>query len=222
MYVTALLNSSLFRWYLLITSGKFGVERDSILKLDVDDMPLRPLSAEVTQEKLSMLLNLDDELEQRTAIDEFLAPLYEISPLDLSTIQDTLAIGLPYREERLKAQTPPSDDEIAAFMAVLQQTFDELLSVSERHVQLQLQCGEGANDPWAVLTVEAEENGEIDRPIDLRRFADAIGASQIVYVDDGCLRIVLLRQGRYWTRTRARMLARRLVAEHAEVFLGAQ
>ncbi|MEP7010799.1 MAG: N-6 DNA methylase [Acidobacteriota bacterium] len=222
-YLTLLIHSDFFLWYVLATSSEFGVERDAIHKIDVDGFPFRPLKdlpeslcREIEPLSESLFLN-EPHLWQDLA--SWSARVYGLNRWDREVIRDTLSVSLPFPEAQSKAQRPPDRTEVEQFVNRLTREFRPL------GLSVQRVSESPASAPWEVLALTTGE--EIGRPgrvaIDeLFRMADAEGASQILLVqpERGRLLLAIFREYRYWTPTRARLAALEILHENLGELLG--
>lgn len=216
-YLCLIFNSDIFLWHALVTSGKFGIERDALLKEDLDDFPIRPLqdiplSLKAEIELLSSRL-LSGTPEIWAGLDHWAARIYDLSPWDVEVIQDTLTVGLPFASSIRDSQRPPEAWEIAAFASRIEAELSPFARTAGR--TLQVRRHEASSDaPWEVLSIWSDRSSsnqiapiESEELRDLFEQADHEGASQILVVQPEEHRLLLgiLRQYRYWTQTRARI-----------------
>lgn len=123
-YLTLVLNSKLVIWYALMTSGRFGIEREVVEKITIDRFPIVPFEA-INLSDFRRLLNIfnalcaDSCLENWEKLDTWVAGLYGLTERDLQVIDDTLRFNLPFAANKKAAQIPPSSKEIDVFCETL-------------------------------------------------------------------------------------------------------
>jgi len=216
-YLALVLHSSLMIWYSLMTSSRFGVEREGLLKRDIDAFPVRPLG--------------DLDLLEREAIpgafdalvrsgwtpehDTWISRIYGLSRWDVEVIRDTLEVAQPFARSQERAVATPSPAEMMSFAQRLRTELGPFVP------KLAVRTDVGEPDSmWGLLQMGMDPlpSLDLDAPhlVELLGEADRVGASQIVVPDPTTHRIVLgvLRRYRYWTPSRARLLALEILAEH--------
>jgi hypothetical protein len=222
------LGSRLIVWLALITSGKFGFEREVIEKATLDRIPLpdfRTLPPFQKGEINIIFEGLQSGKISWTEVDAWVAELYGLGPRDLQVIADTLEFNLPFAYSKQSAQAVPSAEEQARFCEVL---YDELAPWCERFgTRLVVRALPlPATSPWCGIELRVSppdsglQTGEADWP-GLLWAADEIAASEIVFRDENTgLLIGRLAQRRYWSETQARLLAQRIIWSHVDLLKG--
>ena len=224
-YLALVLGSKLAIWFALVTSGRFGVERDVVEKIALDSLPL-PCFNKLTSLQRVEVEQLIDGLESRELsweeVDEWVMRLYGLGERDLQVIFDTLEFNLPFAKNKQNAQTMPSSNERERFCEVLR---DELSPWCDRfRTRIAVyQIPPLPMSPWQAIAVrpglrEVAETISKDDWAGLVRAADEVAASEIVVATgpDGLL-IGRLAQRRYWSKTQARQLAQRIAWSHVEL-----
>lgn len=214
-YVQLLSYSDIFLFYLLMTSAKFGIERDAGLKEDVDLFPLIPFEL-LTKDQRSHLLSLSSHLiageNPWDEIDTFFADLYGLTSTDSQVIRDTLDTALPYTKTRQYAEKTPEADDVAHFAAEV----ERILAPFARRIDLRLRVSAEATEPaaaWRFIRIAWTPSARPTTDMPMTRIAEALAtrfwASQIrCHAPDGnSLMVGQIAQNRYWTKTRARLLA---------------
>lgn len=220
-----IVHSELFLWHSLMTSGEFGVERDSLQKLDIERLPLPPLE-DLAAELREEVPEIFEEMVTGSAgrwemLDNWIAQAYGLDRWDQEVIQDTLSVSLPFRMSQDRAQQHPTLAEIEAFVDRLQQELHPAAdAVGRSLIARRLQGYEGS--PWEVLAIEAQSHAQ-EKPsestlLELLADADQAGASQLLLIQRSRRRILvaILRQYRYWTQSRARLCALEILQHHFE------
>jgi hypothetical protein len=229
-YLAMLVGSKFALWHALITSGEFGFEREVVEKFIIDSIPvppfedLRPSDRERINELFEAVVNEDNET-QWAHVDEWAVSLYGLRRQDLQVIADTLAFNLPFANNRKAAQTPPIPPKMEVFCTTLR---SELKPWSQRAGdEIQVRPAHLPRlSPWAVVRVgfgSAATRAPMnpDWP-EIVRVADQLAATEIIYPDSasGCLWLARLNQARYWSRSQARLVARRITWEHVDFLVG--
>lgn len=216
-YLFLLLNSDLFLWHSLVTSSEFGVERESIQKDDVDSFPIRRFD-ELDNAQRSAIATVFERYSKQPGntkeLNRLVAGIYELSKWHSEIIADTLETRLPYRANVDRADAPPSAAELDAFVARLE---DLLRSSLDPAVTAKIVTNVTLG-PWQLLLIERSDGG-MQVPSDLQRhlrLADHTGVSRVLvrWEDGKSIGVCLLRQRRYWTLSRARLLALTILHQH--------
>ena len=227
-YLALVLGSKLVTWFSLVTSGKFGFERDAIEKATLDRIPL-PDFDKLTPCQRAEIECLVEGLQSGEVsweeVDDWVARLYGLGQRDLQIVSDTLEFNLPFAENTQKAQVPSSPDERARFCEVLG---DELKPWSARFgARLSVDpISHMAMSPWQAIAVRTGrgEPAETDLEYDwagLLMAADQAAATEIL-VDAPPNRLLIgrLAQRRYWSETQARLLAQRIAWSRIDLLKG--
>ena len=227
-YLVLVLGSKLAIWFALVTSGRFGVERDVVEKIALDRLPLprfdqlTPLQRDEIGRLIEGLASGEVSWEE---VDEWVLLLYGLGERDLQVVFDTLKFNLPYAENRRNAQALPSAEERERFCEVLR---EELRPWCDRFgSQLTVdQFPPLAMSPWQAIALrtgrckptEPVPAGDWAR---LLRVADQAAATEVLF-DDGPDRLLIgrLAQRRYWSETQARLLAQRIAWSRIDLLKG--
>lgn len=216
-YLALVLSSRLFEWFNLMTGGKFGIEREVWHKADVDAFPLLPLERMDPAHKRE-IAPLFDALAagriDRDAIDTWVLDIYGLGRRAAEVITDTLAIGLPHTSSKEYAAGRPEHAMIDAFAARLR---DRLTPFAAVDVQV---LPTVPDDPYCALVISHRGTQDVRDGMheSMRRvleLADRQGSSECIITDRaGRIWLARLAQRRYWTKSRARLTAARLVDDH--------
>lgn len=233
-YLALLIGSKPAFWYSLMTCGKFGIEREVVEKITIDNIPLVPFetldsSTLASIDQLFEAIAQEDSPENWAKVDALAASLYGLDEQDLQVIDDTLRYNLPFASNKNAAQMPPTKDEVAAFCRSLK---NELAPWAQREgVVVEVQPKKLPIDsPWRVFRVcaTATINNECallteDWP-EVLRVADRLASTEVILSDQDTksLWIARLNQARYWSRSQARLVARRIVWEHLDSLFGSE
>lgn len=231
-YLALVLGSQITLWILLVTSGKFGFEREVVEKAILEEVAILPFE-NLNVDQRGDVVRLFAQLEAEGAsawrdIDAWVATLYGLGERDLAVIADTLEYHLPYAEHREKAEAEPSSDQIALFSKAFEGELSAFAACFDRKVRVSVRDGLNAS-PWRALDICVSGKGKREPPravltksnLHLTIVADRVGASEVV-VDEGPgqLCLMLLAQGRYWSETQARLCVQRLIWSRGELFRG--
>jgi hypothetical protein len=208
--------SDLLLYHQLLTSAKFGVERDSALQADLEQFPLvefqrlAPRDLDRLTEVAALLRagKLDP-----AEVNGIVARLYDLTEADEQLIEDTLATELPFTGAKQKANMPVT----AAELAIYTETFNRLVApfLGSGHAAPARTAAAGLIEGWAFIEIlpplaHGASTGTRASE-DLPRLAELGGSywsSQLrLHRRDGSQLIGRLDQWRYWTPTQARLLA---------------
>lgn len=233
-YLALMIGSKPALWYVLMTSGEFGFEREVVEKITIDNIPVVPFES-LDSAVLAAVPVLFDSIVQEDSpenwakVDAWAASLYGLNEQDLQVIDDTLRYNLPFASNKKAAQMSPTKDEVAAFCQSLN---NELAPWAQREgmvVEIQpLSLSVGS--PWSVFRIcaSAADSGQCvmstDEWPEVLRVADRLASTEVILPDPETksLWIARLNQARYWSRSQARLVARRIVWEHLDMLFGSE
>ncbi|WP_054691515.1 hypothetical protein [Geotalea toluenoxydans] len=233
-YLTLLVGSKPAFWYMLMTSGEFGFEREVVEKIIIDNIPIIPFESldAATLAKVDELFDAiahEDCPENWTKVDAWAASLYGLNEQDLQVIADTLRYNLPFAANKHAAQKTRTTEDVAVFCNTLK---IELNSWAKREgLQIEVQTMRlPTASPWSVLSVSAIAPGKEKKtttsdewPVILQ-LADRLASTEVILPnpDNNTLLIARLNQARYWSHSQARLVARRIVWEHLDTLFGSE
>ena len=217
-YLFLLLNSNICLWFLLVTSGEFGVERESVHVLDLENLPFVPPEsmAESVWAEVDQVFEACCAAANPRVADAWIARVFGLSSWDCTTIADTLATRLPFSKIKGRSEQRPSRDTCEKFCHVLASILDASLTNIETTLDWQ------PGSLWQRIAVSSgTRKTEPVFESDVIELADHIGASRILdqRQEHGALAVYILAQERYWTPSRARLLALEIIDEHWSVFV---
>jgi hypothetical protein len=230
-YIQLLSYSSIYLYVLLMTSSKFGVERDATLNEDFYDFPVVVFES-LTREQCRTVDALSARLiageHPWDDIDAFFMSIYGLTATDGQVIRDTLVMALPFAETIAQAERPVDDAAVATFAAEVARIV-EPFAKTRGHVCVA--SPEPALDRanWRFVRIEFHRQSAGRSAIDFaatqlaHALAERFWAAQIrVYPagDAGALIVGQLAGNRYWTKTRARILALDLLNEGLGSYCG--
>jgi methylase of polypeptide subunit release factors len=224
-YLHLAAHSEVWMYHALLTSPELGAERRKIRLDDLERFPVIPWSKLSADERVGVG-KLSDRLlaEDMTVfpdIDAFFANLYRLKPRDMEVIRDTLGVELPFRSVRAKASATPSTKQRREFCqrmeGVLRPFFKRLgqpVSVDQPAVR-----GVPKDCPFSVVRISNEPEFALEVEDNTARqaleLANRTGASMAIIETDTprtCF-VGILNHARYWTASRARLCAVRILRE---------
>jgi hypothetical protein len=152
-------------------------------------------------------------------IDTFVADAFELTDVQREAIAETLAVGLPTAASKGNATRETSDQDRQLFTSTCEEELVDLLDENVRVSSTEI----GRGSPWRFIEVQ-RLNGSTRAPqpsaIDARTIIDMAdeGAASLITFNVGQRTTLVgqLDQYRYWTKTRARLLASALVSENPD------
>ncbi|SEL78573.1 N-6 DNA Methylase [Atopomonas hussainii] len=211
-YLQLISLSEVFTYWVLMTSSKYGIERDAILKEDVDAFPIVPLER-LSNTQVEEILRMSEELYSGNMnwsdLDRFVGKLYGLNRADQSVIKDTLMINLPYSQNKDYAEARP-EEELTDFVTECTRV---LAPFADRAGQrLEVKIIDHDMQAWQFICVDLLAQNSPTPPDIYATLATDIAnhfwASQIrFHATAGKVIIGQIAQNRYWTKTRARLLA---------------
>lgn len=231
-YLFLIFGSCLPVYRALLTSGKFGVERDIYEADDLRNFPLRRLE-DLQEPMISQIVPLSDALLKRpgatrAAVDAWVCQVYQLGTRDLQVIRDTLSVASPFTGAKEYAQRRPTSAALDEYLGVLSAIIEAFIGRFDRVATVRV-ARNSPGEPWIVLQLDTRPKGQ---PIpslianekallDVLQDADTLGASRATVVSASSrLLIANVAQMRYFTVSRARLLGLELVHEQADVLLG--
>jgi type I restriction-modification system DNA methylase subunit len=227
-YLQLFVHSQLWLHYALMTSGKLGFERPNIDKADLDKCPFFPFD-KLDKAQRDEVNSLSSRLtqEDRTVfpdIDAFFGKLYGLSASDVEVIRDTLEVREPNDELGKRASEPPKKPERAIFFRRLESYLRPFFKALGKQPDITLwrPSEEDMKSPFVVFTLTSKGT-QAAEPTELFKtqvipLANQTGATQIVEEIEGGLLIAVLRQYRYWTPSRARLLGAEILRDYMTIF----
>lgn len=230
-YLAMVLGSKPALWFALITSGEFGFERDVIEKSTIDQTPL-PAFDDLPHAERRKMGDLFALLAKGSdgawsEVDAWVGRLYGLTPKDVDVINDTLRYSLPFAQNRKSAQSVPTVDAVRQFCTTLNSELRHWTNRFGRKLTVEPAVLPNVS-PWRTLKLcklqrPAAYGNATDQPwFEFFKLADHLAASEIVIEDPkaNCIWVGRLDQARYWTQTRARLVARQMIWEHPDFLTG--
>jgi N-6 DNA Methylase len=231
-YLSLVVGSKFVLWHSLVTSGEFGVEREVVEKYVIQEVPIKPFDQLSTAEvrvvrKLFDLLEHDNTKTNWQKVDDWVGTLFGLTPNDIQVISDTLEWNLPFAKNRNAAQAPSVEEQRKEFATQLKFELDPWAERFGR--PLQVECIDAPPlSPWNFVHIcnAGSQNTERmlmkiagDPFLDL---ADSLSSSEIVYHNETTDSLIIgrLNQARYWSKSQARLAARRIIWDHMNFLSG--
>lgn len=217
-YLYVLSYADLLAYWTLMTSSKFGVERDIYNQVDFLNFPVVPLVDLSTSQRTSIIA-LAAELKKGnpsfSELNALVAEIYGLSTFDMDVVADALRFENPYPSSKSRALVSfdPNDQCVQAFAtslaAIVSDVEDVFISAAPCVI------GPGVDHAWQFIRISVSD----EHPLDpnrvsalLQQVPDALMSSEIrMQLGDGDWLIGRLRQQRYWTSSQARLLALDLI-----------
>ncbi|MDF8335771.1 HsdM family class I SAM-dependent methyltransferase [Novosphingobium cyanobacteriorum] len=219
-YLALVVGSRFALWWALVTSGKFGFEREVVEKSTIDRMPM-PDFGQFGEAERAEITAIFSRLQTGEitweSVDRWVADLYGLGERDLEVIADTLTFNLPFANAKHAAQEFPDRANVTAFcekllgeLAPWGARYDSSFEADLVHYS--------ASSPWCCIALR-HRGGAGPNVIEqdlagLLQAADATGAGELIAEAQGMLLIGRLAQQRYWSATQARLLAQRIIWSH--------
>jgi N-6 DNA Methylase len=130
-YLFVLSYSDLFVYWALLTSAKFGIERETFYMEDIRSFPIKPF-VQLSEQQRIQCHGLADQIRTRkcpwTKLEEFVKAVYRLSDLDWQLITDTLTYASPYSQSLKRAATSISEraKEVIEFTDEIRVALDAL------------------------------------------------------------------------------------------------
>lgn len=229
-YVHLFSHTLLRMYFALCTKARFAAERRVLDKADVDDCPLFPFE-KLSAPQRQTVVRLSDRLIARDLtvfeeIDDFFGTLFGLDNKDMEVVRDTVEVAMPYIESRDRACNPPRPVERDRFRKRLESILRPFFKITGDEPRVELWKPDATFlqtfAPFGVLIISkrgttTKAPDELFRDV-LLRLAEDTGSTRIIQQVEGGLLVAVLHQYRYWTPSRARLLAAELVREHLDVF----
>ena len=226
-----LTHTELFRYHVLMTSSKMGVERRTFLKTSVENFPFPAIDLLSKQQRqcaveLSSLLEISPGKPWKE-INDFIFDLYGLDAYDRQVVKDTLEVAEPFKEARDRANAPPAKAERNQFYVELQRFLAPSFDITQETVSIgEIQiASQDILSPWYFFTVFSPSiSGTLTQAAQKRLIsqitetANKTGCSRVVVHEKGHLLVGIIGQYRYWTLSRARLCALDILRHHLDAF----
>ena len=222
-YLQLFVHSQFWLYYALCTSSKVGVERPYFYKVDLDSAPFAPIE-ELSNTQLGRIESLASRLAKRdhdvfTEIDDFFAQLFGLNKRDVEVVNDTLVVRDPNDEHGKRGSKQTSEAEAERF---IKRTSQLLRPFAKRiNIELEVRMCDSADSAYRFIEIVGAANKPPTTSVlnkSTLELATKTGASRIVQKGAGHVVIGIVNQYRYWTPSRARLLAADVLREYFSAF----
>ncbi len=227
-YLQIFVHSRFWMYYILCTSSKVGVERPYFYKADLDSCPFVPIE-DLSGAQRKRIEKLSKRLANRESkvfadIDEFFAQLFGLSKRDIEVVVDTLEVRDPNDELGKRGSDPISKLEAERFSQRLKQLLQPFAKRIDVKLGVKLVRAVDLSAYRFLEIIDATKVCERDKILDQStiELATKTGASRLVRQEDGRVLVGILNQYRYWTPSRARLLAADVLRDYFLAFEGVQ
>jgi hypothetical protein len=214
-YTFIILNSDLLLYYILMTSSQYGVEREVIHKSDIERFPIIPVEnlSSCESEKCQNIFDQFIKSEDFELINDYVYSLYNLNHYDKQVIKDSLAVALPISNSKKIAQKNISSED--------EKYFFESLITTLKPFDVNVELKNYSFNSWKFITLyKKNTSASPDISNLLTTIANSVGSSKIIIPADGVIHVGLLNQYRYWTPSRARLLALLLIKDYSKYLKG--
>lgn len=219
-YLLVLVHSRLFEYVTLMTSGRFGVEREVLQLIDINHFPFIP-PEQLSSIERKMVENCAAQLVANRPdwqkLDRTVAKLYGLTGREQQTIADTLATRAPFPAARRRAIHAVTPQEKERFCSLLESELSSVLAASGHRVRAQLVPFQSKPLPWQFIAIALDER-PLPPALPKRwlEHVDDLAASRITVLDkrEPSITVGLLDRYSYWTPTQARLLASDLIWQY--------
>lgn len=212
-YFYVLSYSSLFVYFQLMTSSKFGVERDTFHKEDYENFPVRYWAdiSEGNQKKVREVADsIAKGLEPWDEVDAIIGKIYGLSRADTQLINDAIEFSMPYSKKINAATAKPTKEAVKVFL----EEFSTLLKsfMRDKEIVVRNEVGYSSKSFEFFSITHSNEGIDSSSTVKLRSVTEILSAplfaSHIrIQLGPNQWLIGQLAQRRYWSKTRARLLA---------------
>lgn len=229
-YLQLFAHSEMMIYFALCTKPRFGAERRVLDKADFDDTPIVPFD-KLTKKQQKKVKRLSDRLLKAdttvfSEIDALFAELYGLDDLDLTVIRDTIETAMPFQAARKRACNPPDKGDVLTFTDTLQAALQPFFAVADEFLEVHA-IHEAAKIahyqlPFQFILLQ-RQGSDAALPSEAMRMAilhvaEQGGVTRIIQHLPNAVLVGLYNQYRYWTPSRARLLAAEIAREHLTVF----
>lgn len=217
-YLFVLSYSDIFVYWSLLTSAKFGVEREKMYLEDIRTFPIEPyskLSGELRAKCHELYEKIKGGQCPWIELEIFIKSVYKIDGLDWQLITDALMYALPYSQSQKRAATPIDEhaEEFIGFLDEMKTALDAFLGdtliVQARRFSslagwLFFEVSKTADIP-SYGTTMSEANANLAHLI---ANEESFWTTQLrLQIGNNHWLIGQPNQARYWSKSKARLLA---------------
>lgn len=223
-YIYLLFKSIVSRYYFLMTTSGYGVERESLNTGEIYSLPIVPFSklSKIEREQGKMLLkrawsNSEEASIIQADIDTWACKIYGLTKHDQEVMKDGVALF----QERAKAEAPPSPSQLNRFVASLIKDVNDLYAFNGLTPKASISNVETPLKAWEFVEIRRSDLAPLSwdqsRLAFFAQCANSEGASEIqLTIKPGHMLIGRLAQQRYWTGSQSRLCGMSLIPKMAE------
>ena len=220
-YLFVLSYSDLFVYWALLTTAKFGIERETFYQEDILSFPIEPYSR-LSSAQRAKCLALADQIRAGQCpwpeLEKFVSAVYRLGDLDSQLITETLTYASPYSQSVKRAAAPfnARSGEVTGFAEEIGRALNALTDDS---FTVRIKNISSIND-WLFFevsrAVDALNRGNNIRSIEVdlaHRIAheESFWTTQLrLQIGSDHWLIGQPSEARYWSRSKARLLALQL------------
>lgn len=217
-YLYMLSYADLLAYWTLMTSSKFGVERDIYNQADFLNFPVVPITSLTTSQRSriqALVVDLKNGTPSFAELNILIADIYGLSGHDQDLIADALQFESPYQSSKVRALAAFKADDncvqaFAASLATIVSDLEDAVVTATPFIM-----NPSGDHAWQFIRLTASAQKPLARDqvrAVLRQLPDTLMSSEIrLQLGKGDWLIGRLRQARYWSRSQARLLALDLI-----------
>ena len=220
-YFYVIFRSNLFKYYALMTSNRYGVNRKVYSIKDFKNAPVIHFDCLSGQQKEFCMhalreLNCGNILQESIATD-FVASLYNLNEYDIQVINDTIATKCP--SQKKSAESHASQKNIQTFIDSITADIKNLCLIYESQANVFAERVATSTPGWVFFDIFFSKKCEARLPLSFaevaRKIADGEGNSLIFIQEPSRCRfsVGMLNQNRYWTLSQARLISPLILKE---------
>ena len=229
-FLALVIGSKIALWHALITSGRFGFEREVVEKFVIDEIPI-PVFEDLSASDRKTAIALFDALIREDTepgwenVDRWIGSLFGLTAQDVLTIADTLKYRLPFSTNLRASQSPVTLEQHISFNKRLQAELQPWADRLGRRLELH-HIPVPDLSPWHFVLLtrggDAVKTAANFGWMQALCVADELSATEVIYADPEWDSLIIgrLNQARYWTPSQARLTARRIVWDHINFLSG--
>lgn len=216
--------SNLFVYWVLVTSAKFGVERDTFHIEDLEGFPMVPYSElSVSQRSRIQMVAADIRKgnEPWEDIEKLVSDIYRLSESDRQLIEDALTYDLPYAPSKRRAEQSAPVASVNAFCREAERVLNLLDGKATGEIQVNA-IGNLDMHGWHFFEVSRSGSLRGETPAGLVSLARRLSGPMLnsrmeLQLERGHWVIGQMDRRPYWSLTAARLFA---LSTHEQVFVG--
>lgn len=218
-YLLVVIHSQLFEYFALLTSGRFGVEREAFQVIDIDRLPfIPPEHLSMAQQKSLEICaqQLINNQPNWPLLDNTVAKLYGLSANDQQILSDTLSTNAPYASARTRGLAQTTEEQVQEFISCITKELTDAFGAGGYGVKVQVLDNFNSILPWRFFSITLEETAPpLTLPNNWIEHVSDLGISRITLLDPNQpnLTVGLLNRYQYWTKSQARLIASDLIWE---------